>query len=88
MNAKHRAQKHPTHRQEAQTQNQRQGQTISVCEMPETQPEARKDSGTVVLSAVPGCVGRMRCRSRETGRRHRPGRLRAAFRRARLMPAG
>jgi hypothetical protein len=49
------AQEHPPNRQASQTQNSSEGQKISLCEVPETQPKAREDSGTVVLPALSGC---------------------------------
>jgi hypothetical protein len=57
LNAEHHAEEHPTHRQTRSAQNQREGQKISVCEMPETKPQAREASGTVVLPEVFGCDG-------------------------------
>jgi hypothetical protein len=44
-------------RQAAETQDDGKGQAIPLCQVPETQPEAREDLGAVVLPAVSGCHG-------------------------------
>ena len=48
----------PPRRQAAQAQDGGEGQKISLCQVPETQPEAHENSGSVVLPAVSGCHGR------------------------------
>jgi hypothetical protein len=55
-----RAQEHPAHWQAAPAQDGGEGQKISLCEVPETQPQAREDSGAVVLPSLSGCDGRER----------------------------
>jgi hypothetical protein len=52
------SEEYPTHRQETPAQNGGEWQKISLCDVPEAQPKAREDSGTVVLPAVSGCDGR------------------------------
>jgi hypothetical protein len=54
------AQEHPPNWQATQAQNSGEGQKISLCEVPETQSEAREDSGPVVLPSLSGCDGRER----------------------------
>ena len=48
------AEKHSTHRQEDQAQDGGEGQTVSLCHLPEAQPEAREKTGAVVLPEVSG----------------------------------
>ena len=44
--------KHSEDRQKTQAQDSREGKTVFVCDLPETQPQAREEAGAVVLSEV------------------------------------
>ena len=47
----------PPDRQTAEAQDGGEGQTLSLCRLPETQPQAGERAGAVVLSEVPGDEG-------------------------------
>ena len=47
------AQEHPPNWQAAQAQNGGEGQKISLCEVPETQPQAREDGEVLAASEAP-----------------------------------
>jgi len=54
------SEEHSPKRQATQAQDSGEGQKISLCQVPEAQPKARKGSGAVVLPAVSDCDGRKR----------------------------
>jgi len=43
----------PTNRQAAEAQDSGEGQEISLCEVPETQPKAREDGEVLAASEAP-----------------------------------
>ena len=57
----------PPHRQTAEAQDGGEGQTLSLCRLPETQPQAGERAGTVVLPEVPGAEGGRRGGTQRAG---------------------
>ena len=47
------AEEHSQNRQEITPENRREGQTLPLRQVPQAEPEASQDTGTVVLSELP-----------------------------------